>query len=194
MKACSYSVRMNTMTIDPQALNDLSQRAEVEIIDVRSPAEYRSLHIPDALLSPLDMLDPAAIMKSRKLSSDAPLFIACQAGTRALFIACQAGTRAKKAQDIFKKAGFENCCVIEGGIAAWAAKGLPVNKGKSVIPVDRQTRIVVGTMILIGLALGYFVNPAFLLLSAIGGCGMIYAGITDLCPLADMIAKLPWNK
>ncbi len=183
MKACSYSVRMNTMTIDPQALNDLSQRAEVEIIDVRSPAEYRSLHIPDALLSPLDMLDPAAIMKSRKLSSDAPLFIACQAGTRA-----------KKAQDIFKKAGFENCCVIEGGIAAWAAKGLPVNKGKSVIPVDRQTRIVVGTMILIGLALGYFVNPAFLLLSAIGGCGMIYAGITDLCPLADMIAKLPWNK
>jgi len=77
----------------------------------------------------------------------------------------------------------------------WQAAELPVEgSGKKVIDVLRQVQMTVGTMILAGVLLGHFVAPGWLILAGFAGCGLLLAGLTGECPLALLIAKLPWNK
>lgn len=47
--------------------------------------------------------------------------------------------------------------------------------------------LVAGTLVLTGLALGYFVAPAWLLLSAFVGLNMLQASFTGFCPLARIL-------
>jgi Protein of unknown function (DUF2892) len=42
--------------------------------------------------------------------------------------------------------------------------------------------------------LGAFVSPLFLILSGFVGAGLIFAGITDTCAMAMLLAKLPYNQ
>jgi hypothetical protein len=45
-----------------------------------------------------------------------------------------------------------------------------------------------------GVGLGLFVHPALFGLSAFIGGGLIFAGITDTCGMAMLLARLPWNR
>ena len=84
--------------------------------------------------------------------------------------------------------------VVEGGTEAWIAAGLPVSRGVAkVISLERQVRIVAGTLVLTGVLLAYFVHPAFVGISAFVGAGLIFAGVTDWCGMGLLLAKLPWN-
>jgi hypothetical protein len=38
------------------------------------------------------------------------------------------------------------------------------------------------------------VHPAFYGLSAFVGAGLVFAGITDWCGMAMVLAKMPWNQ
>ena len=51
---------MTATTISPQQLADLCKNRKIDLIDVRTPAEFRELHIGFARNLPLDKLDPAA--------------------------------------------------------------------------------------------------------------------------------------
>jgi hypothetical protein len=51
-----------------------------------------------------------------------------------------------------------------------------------------------GSLVLIGLALAWAVHPAFIALSAFVGAGLVFAGITDTCGMAMMLAKMTWNR
>ena len=66
-------------------------------------------------------------------------------------------------------------------------------KGAGHMSLERQVRIAAGTLVLIGVALG-FVHPAFFALAAFVGAGLTFAGITDRCGMALILAKMPWNK
>ena len=78
---------------------------------------------------------------------------------------------------------------------AWADAGLPVNRGTSkVISLERQVRIFAGVIVLTGVLLAQFVNPACIWLSGFIGAGLTFAGITDWCGMGMLIAKLPWNQ
>ncbi len=50
--------------------------------------------------------------------------------------------------------------------------------------VDRAVFVFAGIVVLAGLALGYFVNPLWFLLSAFAGLNMIQAAFTGFCPAA----------
>ena len=91
-------------------------------------------------------------------------------------------------------AGFTDVVNVTGGTLAWAQAGLPVARGKRMLPLDRQVQIMAGTMALAGFALGEIVNANWFLLSGFVGCGLIFAGVTGFCPSASIIAKLPWNQ
>ncbi len=53
-------------TIPPRALYQRHESGDpVELIDVRTPAEYRSLHAAFARLAPLDEWNPRSLMESR---------------------------------------------------------------------------------------------------------------------------------
>ena len=159
------------------------ERCPIELLDVRTPIEFREVHATPAINQPLDKLDPHALMKSRNGSADAPLYLICKGGTRGA-----------KACQKFIDAGFENIVNVEGGTEAWVAAGLPTVRGKKAMSLERQVRIAAGFIVLVGALLGLFVHPFFGAISAFVGAGLMFAGITDTCAMGMMIARMPWNQ
>ncbi len=167
-------------------VNELARRTEqgaVDLIDVRTPAEYREVHLAMARNVPLDSLDPQALMASRNGAADQPLYVICQSGNRS-----------SKACQKFLEAGITNVISVEGGTRAWDAAGFSVVRGKKTISLERQVRIAAGFLVLLGSVLGYFVDPYWLGLSAFVGGGLMFAGITDTCGMAMLLARMPWNQ
>ncbi len=172
-------------TITATALHQLLQdNAAQNVIDVRTPLEFAEVHVAAAKSVPLDSLDPEHLHEHHRLSLEKPVYILCRSGQRAT-----------KAADQLAKAGFPNSIVVEGGTLAWIEAGLPVNRGKAkVISLERQVRIAAGFLVLSGVLLSQFVNPAFVWLSGFVGAGLIFAGISDWCGMGLLIAKAPWNQ
>lgn len=157
---------------------------ELAVIDVRTPVEYAEVHVAQARLLPLDSLAPKTLVESGQLPRDRPIHILCRSGQRAA-----------KAAEHFAKEGFDNTVVVAGGTLAWIEAGFPVERGQAkVISLERQVRIVAGSLVLTGVLLGWFVNPAFFGLSAFVGAGLVFAGITDWCGMGLLLTKAPWNQ
>jgi len=155
----------------------------VELLDVRTPGEFESAHVPGAKLVPLDELDAGAFLKQRAEAN------------QPVYVLCQSGGRARKAIEKLQQAGFGGCVLVEGGTQAWIEAGLPVTRGAAkVISLERQVRIAAGSLVLTGVLLAYFVHPAFIALSAFVGAGLVFAGITDWCGMGLLLAKMPWNQ
>jgi rhodanese-related sulfurtransferase len=170
--------------ISPKTLYERQQEGKpVDLIDVRTPVEYREVHIPFARNVPLDRLDPPAVLAGRNGSSEEPLYLICRSGKRG-----------KQACEKFIAAGLTNVANVEGGTQAWNEAGLPVVHGKKAISLERQVRIAAGLLVLLGALLGWLVHPAFIALSAFVGAGLVFAGITDTCGMAMLLARMPWNQ
>lgn len=175
---------MDVETIAPRDLEDLRRRGRaVELIDVRTPLEYREIHAEAARSVPLDRLDPRAVMETRGGPSGEPLYLICRSGSRG-----------KRACEAFHSAGFANVVNVEGGTLAWEQAGLPVVRGKKAVSLERQVRIAAGSLVVLGTALGAFAHPAFLGLTAFVGAGLVFAGVTDTCGMAMILARMPWNQ
>ena len=175
---------MEVVTISPRDLAAKKQGGEpVELIDVRTPVEYQELHCVFARNVPLSDLDPKAVMTGRNGTSDKPLYVICRSGSRG-----------KQACEKFLAAGFTNVVNVEGGTSAWAECGLPVNRGKKAISLERQVRIAAGAIVLLGAVLGLLVHPYFLGLSAFVGAGLVFSGVTDTCGMGMLLARMPWNR
>lgn len=174
---------MNVTIIKPQELAELCKDGKkIDLIDVRTPVEFREVHVETARNVPLDQLDVAALMQSRNGSANEPLYVICRSGGRG-----------QQACEKFYKAGFSNVINIEGGTLACVEAGLPVVRGKKAISLERQVRIAAGSLVLLGVALSYF-HPAFIGLSAFVGAGLVFAGITDTCGMGMILARMPWNR
>jgi rhodanese-related sulfurtransferase len=175
---------MNIPNISPAKLAELlKENPNLELIDVRTPAEYREVHVEQARNVPLDRLDPSTLMQARTDSAQNPLY----------FI-CHAGTRGQNACEKFLKAGFANVVNIEGGTKACVEVGLSVIRGKKAVSLDRQVRITAGLLVILGAVLGWFLHPAWIALSAFVGAGLAYSGITNTCGMAFVLARMPWNQ
>jgi rhodanese-related sulfurtransferase len=174
---------MSVTTINPRQLADLCKNGQVELIDVRTPVEYRELHVAAARNVPLDRLDPAAVVETRHGSKDEPLYLICRSGSRG-----------RQACEKFLAAGFTNVINVEGGTLAYVECGLPVVRGKKAISLERQVRIAAGLLVLLGAVLGWLVHPAFVGLSAFVGAGLFFAGISDTCGMGMLLARMPWNQ
>jgi len=172
-----------TATISPKQLADLRCGGKhVELLDVRTPVEFREVHVDFARNLPLDRLDPQAILAERKGSAGEPLYVICRSGSRG-----------KQACEKLSAAGLR-VVNVEGGTQAWDAAGLPVVRGKKAISLERQVRIVAGFLVLVGAVLALTVHPYFAGLSAFVGAGLMFAGITDTCGMGLLLARMPWNQ
>ena len=175
---------MPMTTISPQELADRQQRGDVcELIDVRTPVEFREVHVTFARNEPLDRLEPNTLMNARNGASQQPLYVICRSGNRA-----------NQACEKFVAAGFTNIVNVSGGTLAWDQAGLPVTRGKKAISLERQVRIAAGLLVITGAALGYFYDPIWIGLSAFVGAGLVFAGITDTCGMGMLLARMPWNQ
>lgn len=174
---------MSIKTITPSELHALKAAGEpVDLLDVRTPMEFREVHAEYACNVPLDRLDPAQVMHARK-AADKPLYVICRSGGRA-----------QKACQQFITAGFPNVVNVEGGTLAWVEAGLPSVRGQVGIPLERQVRIAAGLLVLAGVLLGWFVHPGWLGLAAFVGAGLICAGVTGHCGMGLLLAYAPWNR
>ena len=174
---------MSIATITPKELCDLRTRGKpIDLIDVRTPLEFREMHIDLARNVPLESLTPAAVVASRTAGAEEPIYVICRAGGRG-----------RQACEKFITAGFPNVVNVDGGTLAWIEAGLAVERGKNVVSLERQVRIAAGLLVLAGTLLGFFVHPGFLVLPAFCGAGLIFAGVTNRCGMALMLAYMPWN-
>lgn len=172
-------------TISPQQLHQRRENGEsLALLDVRTPAEHAEFHVPGIHLVPLDRLDANALTSVNGFAKDHPVYLFCRSGGRA-----------RQAAQQLEKEGFTRCVVVEGGTAAWADAGLPINRGeRKVISLERQVRIAAGSLVLLGVILGTWVHAAFYGLSAFVGAGLIFAGITDWCGMGILLSRMPWNQ
>ena len=153
-------------------------RGQVDLVDVRTTAEFGERHAEGAHLMPLDQLDADALRDS----ADRTVLV------------CLSGKRAEKACRQLEAAGLEGLRVLEGGTEAWDRAGYPVVRGKGAISLERQVRIAAGALVLTGVLLGALVHPGFLGLAGFVGAGLVFAGVTDWCGMGLLLAKAPWNQ
>ena len=169
-----------TATISPRQLAEIrSSGREVKLIDVRTPAEFREVHVEFARNVPLDRLNADQLGAEFK--------------GEPLYVICRSGNRAGQACQKLAAAGVE-AVNIEGGTAAWDAAGLPVVRGQKSVSLERQVRMVAGSLVLAGAVLALTVHPYFAALPALIGAGLLFSGITDTCGMAMVLARMPWNQ
>jgi glyoxylase-like metal-dependent hydrolase (beta-lactamase superfamily II)/rhodanese-related sulfurtransferase len=146
------------------------------VVDVRMPAEYRSVHLDPSFSLPLDEIG----RRRAELPRDRELVLVCRTGARARLAA-------EEMTDLRTR-------VLEGGLAAWQEAGHAVIVGKAHMSLERQVRIMAGAMACAGGVLAVTLSPWFGLLPAFVGAGLVYAGVTDRCGMAMLLAKLPYNR
>lgn len=168
-------------TISPRELSEfIGQGQVIELIDVRTPVEFREIHAANARNVPLDRLDPEAIKGA--------------AAGRPIYVICKSGSRGRQACEKLLASGLADVVNVEGGTTAWEQAGLPVVRGRKAISLERQVRIAAGFLVLVGAVLGAFVHPGWIGLSAFVGAGLVFAGITDTCGMAMLLSRMPWNQ
>ncbi|MEY4588148.1 MAG: hypothetical protein RL497_224 [Pseudomonadota bacterium] len=159
---------------------------ELCFVDVRTAAEVNAECLPHCLNIPLHELTAERL--NTEISRRGKPF-------ERVYLVCQTGRRAELAIDQLAGQASAELVILEGGIEACKQHHIPLQTvGRKVLPLERQVRIAAGVLALGGALLGFWVHPGFHGVSAFVGCGLIFAGITDICPMAMLIAKMPWNR
>ena len=162
------------------SLSLLKKDPQTKILDVRSALEFSQMHIENSINIPIDMI----AAKIGELSQSKQSYL----------VLCHSGTRAAMAADMLMQSGIHTTKVIEGGIARWQKEKLAVIKGQGGISLERQVRIIAGTLVLLGIIMSWRLHWTFLFIPAFVSCGLIYAGLSDNCLMGMLLMKLPYNK
>jgi rhodanese-related sulfurtransferase len=151
------------------------------VLDVRSGAEFENMHIRGSYNVPLPLLSEHADELAERL------------GRRTVLV-CQSGTRAEQARQRLSGAGVETAHVLTGGVPSYAAAGGDVVRGAQRWDLERQVRLVAGSLVVTGLAGGKFLSPKFRTLAGIIGAGLTFSAATNTCAMGNALAAMPWNR
>jgi glyoxylase-like metal-dependent hydrolase (beta-lactamase superfamily II)/rhodanese-related sulfurtransferase len=162
------------------ALSLVGKDPQTKLLDVRSALEFTQVHIEDSINIPIDTLSSRIGELSR-------------AG-QGYIVFCLAGNRSPMAADMLIQSGINKVKVMEGGIARWQKEKLAVIKGQGGMSLERQVRIIAGSLVLAGIIMAWLLHWAFIFISVFVGSGLIYAGLTDNCLMGMLLMKLPYNK
>lgn len=166
--------------VDATTLKSWLEADSAVLVDVREPAEFAGEHISGAHLVPLSTFDPARVP---------------QAEGKKLVLHCQMGSRSAQAGRKLLEAGYTEVYHLREGLKGWKAAGYDTEgSGRAPIALNRQVQITAGSLVVLGTLLGVLVSPWFLLLSGFVGAGLVFAGITNTCGMAMLLAKLPYNR
>ena len=175
------SAQPTTRIVTPAAVREWS---EPLVIDVRSAAEFEAQHIRGSYHVPLSTLAEHAAELARHL--DEP--------SSPLVLVCQSGVRAEQGRRHLAAAGLDRAVVLDGGVAAWGAAGHEVVRGRAAWALERQVRLVAGSLVLTGVLGGRFVTPKLRLLAGGIGAGLTFSALSNTCAMGSMLAKLPFNR
>lgn len=166
--------------LSPADLAGRLQTGRALLVDIREPDEFAREHVTGAIAAPLSTFEQA------NLTIDP---------ARDVVFMCRTGNRTGSNCDRLAGRVEGRAWVLEGGLDAWKAAGLPVVANrKAPLEMIRQVQIGAGSLVLIGVGLGVLVHPSFYALSAFVGAGLLMAGLTGFCGLARVLALAPWNR
>ncbi|MEH6821932.1 MAG: rhodanese-like domain-containing protein [Dietzia psychralcaliphila] len=171
-------------TLAPADLRDaLDSDTPPTVIDVRSPAEYSSVHIRGSYNVPLPLLAEHGEEFASRLPGQVVLI-------------CQSGNRARQANERLEAVGVDpdSVTVLDGGIAGYEAAGGEVVRGKGAWAMDRQVRMVAGSLVLAGVTASKVLSPKFAYLAGAIGAGLTYSAASNSCAMAAALSKMPWNR
>jgi len=171
------------MTLTPIKAEAAAKRLQARkavLVDIREADEFARRHVRGALSRPLSAFEQAHL----KVAPDQDVIFTCRTGMRT-------GANCDRLASAVDGQAF----VLEGGVDAWSAAGLPVEEDrKAPLELMRQVQIAAGSLVLAGVALGFAVHPGFFGLSAFVGAGLTFAGATGFCGMARLLAAMPWNR
>jgi rhodanese-related sulfurtransferase len=171
----------DTPRLDPAALRDLTRDGEgPRLLDVRTPGEFRTAHIPGSYNVPLDTLREHRAELRHHLDED-------------VILICRSGARAAQAEQALAEAGLPNLRVLDGGVSAWETAGGPLTRGPERWDLERQVRLVAGGLVLMSGIAGLFL-PGLHLIGTAVGAGLAVAALTNTCAMGMLLAKLPYNR
>ncbi|MFI1048022.1 rhodanese-like domain-containing protein [Streptomyces griseoruber] len=176
----------STTSTTPTALTTAEAAARLgtfTVVDVRTPGEYASGHLPGAHNVPLDRLDEASAALT-EAALRRPLLIVCASGARS-------------ARGSARLADLEvPAATLEGGTGAWATAGHPLERqagARTPWPMERQVRLAAGSLVVAGFLAG-LAQPSAHWLSGLIGAGLVFSGATNTCGMAALLARLPHNR
>jgi rhodanese-related sulfurtransferase len=168
-------------TLDAAGLREqLTAGSGPRIIDVRTPAEFETAHIPGAYNVPLDLLREHRAELRDHLDDE-------------VVLVCRSGARAIQAGQTLAGAGLPNVRVLDGGMLAWQATDAPVNLGRPRWDLERQVRLAAGTIVLLAVLASVAV-PGLQWIAALIGGGLTVAALTNTCAMGMLLGKLPYNR
>ncbi|MFC3688858.1 rhodanese-like domain-containing protein [Aquipuribacter hungaricus] len=167
-------------TTDAAALQETLASGQVRVLDVRTPAEFETMHIPGAYNVPLDTLKEHREELSAHLDDD-------------VVLVCRSGVRATQAEQALAGAGLPNLQVLDGGILAWEQAGGEVRRGAQRWELERQVRLVAGSMVLSSVLVS-LLKPGVQVVAGAVGAGLTFAAVSNSCLMGSILMKLPYNR
>ena len=181
---------MRTSTSAPERVDAatvttwLREPDAVTVLDVRSPGEFEAVHIAGSYNVPLQMLGEHAAAFAARLAHHE---------NHQVVLVCQSGARATQAQQRLAGVGAANLHVLDGGVPSYAAAGGEVVRGQGRWAMDRQVRLVAGSIVLAS-TLASLAAPKARFLAGGIGAGLTYSALSNSCAMAAMLGKLPYNR
>jgi rhodanese-related sulfurtransferase len=168
---------MTLISISPAEAHGLIAKG-AQLIDIRGRDEHARENIACARNVPLEQLASETFNH----------------GVTVIFH-CKSGMRTQSNAPLLAKLTAGNAFIVQGGIDAWKAAGLPCAKNtRQPVEMMRQIQIAAGSLALLGAVLGFAVNPTFYALSGAVGAGLVFSGISGTCAMRHVLAKMPWNR
>lgn len=152
----------------------------VQLVDVRSGGEFAGKRIAGAKSMPLEELGARQVELERG---------------KPIIVICERGPRGARACEELRRLGWHDVANLSGGMQAWSSARLPIEAdAHAPWALERQVRVAAGSLLLVGAGLGWLIHPDFFALCAFVGAGLIFAGITEWCGMALLLARAPWNR
>ncbi len=166
--------------IDPKTAHGWMDENKAVLIDIREMDEYVREHIPGSRLMPLSGFNPNDFAHEHDKIG---------------VFHCNSGARTEQAAAQLLETSFKEVYHLDGGFQAWKKAGLPINLNrKAPISIMRQVQITAGSLVVLGIVLAVLFSPWFMALSAFVGAGLVFAGTTGFCGMANILAFMPWNR
>ena len=171
---------MGTDPVSPSQVRELlAEDPLMRVLDVRTAGEFETAHIPGSYNVPLGTL---AEHVAELAALDHPVVLVCKSGARA-----------GQARGKLAAAGKRHLHVLDGGLDAWTSIGGDVVHGTTDRwAMDRQVRLVAGTLGLVGI-LGSLVVPKAKWLAGGVAAGLTFSAVSNTCAMANVLGRLPYN-
>ena len=147
---------------------------------MRTPGEFETAHIPGSYNVPLDLLREHRDELRAHLDEQ-------------VVLVCRSGQRAGQAEQALAAAGLPNLRVLDGGMTAWQAAAGPVRRGRARWDLERQVRLVAGSIVLVAVLLSVVVAPVKWIAGLVGA-GLTVAALSGTCVMGMLLARLPYNR